>query len=98
MPTVESFVDDRDLPVLLLVLAVLLGWGLFTRWRRHTRDLAELRMVGDAAAPRTLFQLLTWTLASDGRTARLVVLLLVVLLLVTFNDGLARAVEVFMVR
>ncbi|EEP71954.1 hypothetical protein MCAG_02281 [Micromonospora sp. ATCC 39149] len=92
MPTFVEFADRREALVAVVALLVLFGWALFAG-RRGRRDLAELRSSARVAAPQTLYQLLAWTLASDGRTARLVVLLVVLLLLATFDDSLARVAE-----
>ncbi|MET8356655.1 hypothetical protein [Micromonospora sp. NPDC005171] len=91
--SIADLAARQETLVAMIVLVVLFGWGWFTLRRRSAADLAELRSVGADSAPQGLYQLLAWALATDGRTARLVVLLLVVLLLVTLNDALARAVE-----
>ncbi|WFE58246.1 hypothetical protein [Micromonospora sp. WMMD712] len=93
MSVFVELADRREALVTVTVLLVLLGWGLFAVRRRRGHDLAELRSTARVATPQSIYQLLAWALSSDGRTARLIVLLVVLLLLVTFDDSLARAIE-----
>lgn len=93
MSNLGKVADGREALVIGAVLLILGGWALFTRRRRAAQDLAELRSTARAAMPQSLYQLLAWALASDGRTARLAVLMMVLLLLVTLNDTLARVVS-----
>lgn len=94
MSALGEVMGRREALVVCLVLLVLGGWALLIQRRRAGRDLAELRSSARAAMPRSLYELLAWTLASDGRTARLIALLMVLLLLVTLSDTFARVVEV----
>ncbi|MBU8857322.1 MULTISPECIES: hypothetical protein [unclassified Micromonospora] len=93
MSTSGEVAGEHEAVVVGAVLLVLSGWVLFARRRRGEQDLADQRSAARAATPQSLYQLLAWALASDGRTARLIALLMVLLLLVTLNDTLARTVS-----